>query len=247
MKLFVALVVLVQVVFAAKLPGQLKFLQCKRDTPDLGKCILDSLEKGRPLLIQGIKELGIPPIDPFVLPYMSVNRTISELVSINSVLRNVKTLGLGNFIIDSLIVNPEKLSAEVRYTLPWAYLEMEYDVGGQLLRIPLKSNGFFKGNFTDTQMAVKMTMKTYEKDGDTYLRVDKMTVKGQVGDGWVKMTAKNPELQFGADLISNFFNENPRVVFDAVNPIFVEFSADLFKAVGNQILAKLPAKEIFID
>ncbi|KAL3282191.1 hypothetical protein HHI36_005385 [Cryptolaemus montrouzieri] len=202
------------------------------------------MEKARPYLIEGIKELGIPPIDPFKLPYLSVNRSIEEF-SINSVLKNIKATGLGNYIIDKVEFDPAHLSSVVRYTLPWVYMEMEYDVLGQLLRIPLQSKGFFKGNFTNTQMVVKCTKKTYERDGETYLRIDKMSVKGQVGDGWVKMTSKNPEMQFAADLISNFFNENPRAVFDAVNPIFVEFTADLFKAMANQILANIPVKELF--
>lgn len=56
----------------------------------------------------------------------------------------------------------------------------------------------------DTQMVVKATIDTYEKDGDTFFRIHKMTVKGQVGDGWVKMTAKNPELQFGGKIRFRF-------------------------------------------
>ncbi|XP_044752569.1 uncharacterized protein LOC123312284 [Coccinella septempunctata] len=245
MKIFVVVALLAHVAVSAKLPFRLEDFSCNREDPNLSSCVVNSIEKARPYVIEGIKELNIPPIDPFILPYASVNRTISELVSINSVLRNAKTLGLGNYVVDNVSVDLPNHAIEFRYTLPWAYLEMEYDVSGQLLQIPLQSKGFFKGNFTDTQMVVKATIESYQREGETYYRIHKMTVKGQVGDGWVKMTAKNPDLQFGADLIANAFNADPRAILDAVNPIFVEFAADLFKAVGNQVLARVPATKIF--
>lgn len=48
---------------------------------------------------------------------------------------------------------------------------------------------------------------------------------------------------FAADLIAEFYNENPRRVMDAVNPIFIETSNDLFQAVIDQVLGNLPASE----
>lgn len=37
---------------------------------------------------------------------------------------------------------------ELRVTVPWFYLEMDYDVSGQLLIVPLQSKGHFIGNFS---------------------------------------------------------------------------------------------------
>lgn len=46
-----------------------------------------------------------------------------------------------------------------------------------------------------------------------------------------------------ADLISDFFNENPRRFMDVINPIFVESATDLFRVVIDQALAAVPASE----
>jgi hypothetical protein len=46
-----------------------------------------------------------------------------------------------------------------------------------------------------------------------------------------------------ADLIANFYNENPRAVMDAINPIFVETATELYRVVLDQVLAAIPAKE----
>lgn len=95
----------------------------------------------------------------------------------------------------------------------------------------------------DTQMVAKGNLKVVDKNGVNYFQVDKTSVKAVVGDGHIDLTADNPELQFGADLITNFYNENPRRVMDAVNPIFVETAAELYRVIADQILAHVPAQE----
>ena len=44
--------------------------------------------------------------------------------------------------------NPHNYTAEMRLTFPWTHLEMDYDVNGQLLIVPLRSKGYFNGNFS---------------------------------------------------------------------------------------------------
>ncbi|KAL1490581.1 hypothetical protein ABEB36_013251 [Hypothenemus hampei] len=230
----------------SKIPDYIKPLLCKASDPEYEKCLLNSFEQSRPLILNGIPELSLPPTDPFVLPLMTVNRTLSNTVSISAVLKNIRNEGARNVVIDGIKADPIKHVGEIRLTLPWSYLEMEYDVSGHILTLPLESKGFFKGNFTNIQFYVKGSLETYKKkDQQEYFKVKKMTSKIVIGDGWIKLTAKNPQLQFGADMISNFFNQNPRVVLDTVNPIFVESANQLFKVVANQILANLSVSEWF--
>ncbi|CAH0558259.1 unnamed protein product [Brassicogethes aeneus] len=241
--LIVFVCALVVAVESRGLPKYLRKFACARYDPEYEKCIFRSFENSRPYFVKGIPELGFPPLDPFELPVMSVDRTISDLVNIKAVLRNVKMTGARNTVIDYLKADAVNGTGEIRLTIPYCELEMEYDVSGQLLSIPLESKGFFQGNFTDTQLYVKGGVKRYLKDDVEYFRVGKLDSKITVGDGHISLLAKNPELQFGANLISDFYNENPRRVMDAVNPIFVESSNELFRVVMDQILATIPAKE----
>ncbi|XP_030766708.1 uncharacterized protein LOC115890577 [Sitophilus oryzae] len=235
---------LLYVVFVSgKVPDYIQPLICKASDPHYEKCVYNSFQKSRPYLMKGIPELSFPPMDPFKLPLMVVNRTLNEFVSISAICRNIVVEGGRNTVIDDLKADPINHAGEIRLTLPWSYLEMEYDVSGRLLSIPLQSRGFFKGNFTNTQMYIKGSLETYEKKGEQYFKVKKVNAKVVVGDGWIKLNAKNPDLQLGADIITNFFNENPRRVMDAIHPIFIETTNELFRVVADQILANLKVSE----
>lgn len=76
--------------------------RCKRTDPEFSKCVLDGFEKSHALFDEGIPELNLPPFDPFELPLLTVNRTVNELVSINAVCKNIKTIGGSNRIIEDL-------------------------------------------------------------------------------------------------------------------------------------------------
>ncbi|KAJ8920773.1 hypothetical protein NQ315_004914, partial [Exocentrus adspersus] len=217
--------------------------RCYKSDPEFSKCVLNGFENSRDYVNKGIPELSLPALDPFELPLMTVNRTVNELVSINAVCRNIRVIGGSSAIIDDLKADPIKHTGEIRVTVPWLNLVMDYDVLGQLLVIPLKSSGHFEGNFTNTQMHVKGSLKKYKRDGEEYFKVNKVDSKITVGDGRIQLTAEDPDRQLEADLITFFFNENPRRVMDAVNPIFIDSTNDLIRAVSDQILSTLPASE----
>lgn len=41
------------------------------------------------------------------------------------------------------------MTGEIRVTIPWSYLTMEYDASGHVLVLPIQSKGFFRGNFSE--------------------------------------------------------------------------------------------------
>lgn len=60
------------------------------------------LEEARPYFVKGIKELNLPPIDPFELPVLAVDRNVNDLVAIKAVAKNIKVLGMSNISIDGV-------------------------------------------------------------------------------------------------------------------------------------------------
>lgn len=51
-------------------------------------------------------------------------------------------------------------------------------------------------------------------------------------------------MYFPADLINNFYNENPRLVMDAINQIYVEYTQKFFRSEFNKALSGIPAREL---
>lgn len=226
-----------------RMPEYLQAFSCRKSDPAYEKCVLEGFSNAREFFVKGIPELGISPLDPLKITSFSVNRTLNQLVSLNAVCTNVEITGLRNTVIRSLKADPINHYGEIRLVVPWAYMEMDYDIKGQLLVIPLENKGHFQGNFTDTQMVLKGSLKTYMQDGVEYFKVGKLTQKITIGSGEVKLTSKDKDFQYAADLITDFFNENPRRVLDAVNPIFIDFSDSFMRKEFDKVLAKLPASE----
>ncbi|KAF5285656.1 hypothetical protein FQR65_LT13086 [Abscondita terminalis] len=211
---------------------------CRKSESDYTACALKGINKLAPYLLKGIPKYNIPKLDPLEIPLMTVNRTLNEFLSIEAVMKNIKVYGFAGIFLNDFKADPKSLSGEIKFTIPSSFLSMDYSVAGQLLAIPLKSQGFFKGNFTDGVAHIKGSVKKVIKDGVEYFALDKFKVKSRIGDGYVKLISKNPNDQFAADLISNFYNENPRRTMDALNPLYVETAASFFRQFIEYELVK---------
>lgn len=78
-------------------------LVCKATDPDYEKCFLTGFAKMQPVLLKGIPEVNLPPMDPFVLPIMVINRTSSnDVVKINATVRNIRVEGARNLQVNAL-------------------------------------------------------------------------------------------------------------------------------------------------
>ena len=51
----------------------------------------------------------------------------------------------------------------------------------------------------DIVFQIKANMKLQDKDNEKYFVIDKLLVKSRIGDGHIRMTAKNPQLQFAGE------------------------------------------------
>jgi len=229
---------------AGVLPERLAQNACHRSDKNFQQCVLEQLENQREYFINGVPEVGYPGLDPLIINKTTVDRTLNELISIKAIITNARLTGLRDTIIEYVKADPNKLTGEISLRIPHAEVVMEHDVSGQLLIIPLRSRGYFKGNFTDITLNMKAKFRRYVKDGEEYFRVDKFDVKSTVGNGLIKIISKNPQLQFSADLIANFYNENPRLVMDAINPIYTDYSSKVIAQEIDNLLARIPAKEL---
>lgn len=71
---------------------------CKKNDPNLSKCITDSVNHLRPYLNTGLPEYNIPALEPFLLKELIT--TTEENVKLK--LRNIKVYGASNFTITKL-------------------------------------------------------------------------------------------------------------------------------------------------
>ncbi|KAI8430231.1 hypothetical protein MSG28_000574 [Choristoneura fumiferana] len=194
----------------------------------------------------GIPEVSIPPLEPFVVPTLKLDRTAPNL-RLKAVVKNMRALGGGDFRIEKLKLNlNNKYAAEVKLLLPRLAVTADYDVrGSRLLVLDIDGKGKLRGNFTGISVIAKGAAKLIEKDGVQYLQADKVVTRVKIGHGQVAFD--DTERPLAASSAANFFNASPNVVLDILNPLIDESSAAILKAFLNKVLAKIPLKEVLLE
>ncbi|XP_052753674.1 uncharacterized protein LOC113517177 [Galleria mellonella] len=244
MKVLIVLIACVANIYGKVAPDY--FPACKRSDPQINKCILDGIEAMRPYLEKGIPEVNIPPIEPFTVPTLKLDRNVPNL-RLKATIKQAKAFGASNFKIEKLKLNlNNKYAAEVKVTLPKLMVIADYDVqGSRLLTLDINGKGRLKGNFTGITVVAKGVAKAIEKEGVEYLQAEKVITKVRINNAQVAVDDADRPL-VGAST-ATFFNASPRIVLDVIGPLIDETSAAIAKKYINKILGSIPIKEVLID
>jgi hypothetical protein len=185
----------------------MSFNLCKKNDPNLDKCLKTSLQAVIPELGEGVPRLRIPAIEPFELPSLEIDhgKGSSKSVSIDLKLKDVKINGLTSMIIDSLKIDVDnyKLNGKIGFSKP---LEItgQYTVNGKVLILPITGNGactlvlseyikflrFVRSHFSSLLLTVSMfcvddpvlevkevTGTPFQKNGKTFVQIKKMDLR----------------------------------------------------------------------
>ncbi|GFG36375.1 hypothetical protein Cfor_06094 [Coptotermes formosanus] len=191
----------------------------------------------------GIPKINVPPIEPFVLPALEINRDL-DAIKIRAFIQNAVAYGGSGFVINSLKTDIDKLALELSINLPRIDVTAEYDVDGRVLVAPIKSSGVFKGNFTDVHVEAKGDGKVITKEGVEYLQVNKIQTKIQVGDSGVKISDKDDKRGLLNESTVQFYNQNKKQILNIILPIVQETAEELITQIGNRILGTFPLSEL---
>ncbi|XP_064292017.1 uncharacterized protein LOC128669715 [Plodia interpunctella] len=222
------------------------FPKCKRNDPQIEKCILDGVEAIRPHLKKGIPEVNIPAVDPFIVPTLKLDRTAPNL-RLKATIRQAKAYGGSAFKIEKLRINlNNKYAAELKVTIPKLMVVADYDVhGSRLLTLDINGKGRVRGNFTGIAVVAKGMAKLVPKDNVEYLQADKVVAKVRINHAQVAV--EDSERPVAATSAAAFFNASPGVVLDILSPLIEETSAAVAKAFINKILGSIPIKDVLLD
>ncbi|KAF8768016.1 hypothetical protein HNY73_020880 [Argiope bruennichi] len=114
--------------------------------------IKEILENFREQMPEGIKEIGIPPVDPLVIPDVNedINDNIAKMVLR---MRNLTVTGISKFHIEELKADLEKGFANFSISLPELTAKGECFMNGKILGIfPINSDGPFFIHVTEVNM-----------------------------------------------------------------------------------------------
>lgn len=220
-----------------------KFLKiCHRSDPKLVDCMIDSIQSLRPSLITGIPDLGIPSIDPMDVGNLLVSEsTQSNGLRISA--KNIRAFGASTFKIKKLEVIEYGSTYNVEVFFPKLEVEGTYDVNGQILLLPIKGTGPFKGNFTECTGNVRMQFS--RKDNSELVQIKKYVVKIKVGKGSIKLyNLFNGDKTLG-DALNNMINQNFDVVSKDIIPLVEKALQRLLKRISTKITENFTYNQVF--
>ncbi|XP_058058232.1 circadian clock-controlled protein daywake-like [Anopheles bellator] len=226
----------------AALPSTIK--ACKRNDPDISRCITESVNDLRPRLATGkiSDDFRIPPMEPLALAAVNMDRGAEFKATFSDLLVS----GPSKFKIENLKVNLEKLVFDFNIFLPKLSFKGKYDLKIKLLLLNIAGVGDLAGVIENNQARVKLNFEKYSKgDGKEYLRVKKMVVRIQIEKGRFDMK----DLFRGDPVLSQagnqFINENSRLFLDELTPGLERSLSETFKGTANEIMQQATLDELF--
>ncbi|XP_015174296.1 PREDICTED: circadian clock-controlled protein-like [Polistes dominula] len=230
-------------VVQAELPAGVTGCPTTTDLQIFNKCVLKQVEAIVPYLAKGIPSLKLPPLDPLLLPSLTVDRNL-EALKIKANMSQIHVYGATNFLLEELKANPNDLTVTLKVQLPHIHVRGDYDVQGRLFLLPLKGTGNFKGNFTNTEAIVNAKGKEVtDKNGVQRLEIDRLSTKIRVDHGNIKLKTP-PSHTVAANAAATFFNSNPRLVLDIASPIIEDTAATISNALATRALSVLTKAEL---
>uniref|UniRef100_A0A8D8ZW31 Circadian clock-controlled protein n=1 Tax=Cacopsylla melanoneura TaxID=428564 RepID=A0A8D8ZW31_9HEMI len=236
--IFAALSVFLFVTFVdskTKLPDYIT--KCPSKDPNLEKCVLNLIEKIRPHLKDGIPELGVPVMEPLVIPEVHFSR--GNLFKANG--KNVNVYGGTNFKVRDLKIDMQKNVFLLNIFLPKITFDADYDVNAQII-VPIKGRGPMNGDASKINGDALLKGKRYKKEGETYLKFVDLTLDIDIGDYNMKLRNLFNGNKALNDNVNFVINDNKdelkrslkplvqevisKLILDLVNSIFNNFSLD---------------------
>ncbi|XP_017755794.1 PREDICTED: circadian clock-controlled protein [Eufriesea mexicana] len=224
--------------FARQLP---EFIHtCKRDTPDLGNCMKNSVEDLQPYLKKGIPEYKIPSLEPLVLDELAASAGDIKLV-----LKNVTIHNASNFKIINLKANLSTLKFALNLELPSLQLTSHYDVDGKVL-LRIQGNGPMECTLNDCKGIVKFQFeKSQGDDGQTYLKLVELKTTVSVGSGKLNLHNLFNGDQVLGEAVNSAINANFVAFENEIKPGIEKGISKKFTNIANSILTQFTYDDLF--
>ncbi|XP_073983828.1 protein takeout-like [Rhodnius prolixus] len=222
------------------------FKLCKRNDPELGNCIKDSLNQMKPLLRKGIPQLKIPSLDPMVIPRVNVKQG-SGPVSMDSTFTNLKINGITDFTIKNIRPDLDNNQIDFEATLPYMYNVGDYKIEGKILVLPISGNGDSWSNYTDVNIKATLKGEPEAKGGKTFFKIKEFKFDLNVGRAIIHLNNLfNGNKELG-DAMNNFMIENWEVVYKELKPVVNEAVSAILLDVAQKVFNRFPMDELFLQ
>ncbi|XP_044752566.1 circadian clock-controlled protein daywake-like [Coccinella septempunctata] len=217
-------------------------IPCYKSDPELNKCVTNTFNHLRPYLINGIKDINVPSIDPFKIERIVIENGQGPF-RIRASFFNVTAGGASNYSIQSVNADVDRYTIELGVKLPRIEIRGKYDVNGNVLLFPVRSKGDFWAIFLDIDAAAKIYGKEIKnKEGVRFMKIDKMFVDFRFSKSRFRIKDIINHGNVIGEAMNQFLNNNSEEIIKEMKPAATTAIAKHFKTFLNAAFLRLPLK-----
>ncbi|XP_047521226.1 uncharacterized protein LOC125060387 [Pieris napi] len=214
-------------------------LPCSRSDPELDNCIKRSFNHLRPYLARGLTDLDVPPVEPLLIDRLVMENSAGP-VRVTATFSNITVIGPSNYTVTKIRSDLKKLRIDLGLVLPRIEVTGRYEVTGQVLLFPVRSQGDFWASFTDVAAIVKIFGKEFLRQDTKYMTADRMLVDFKLRGSRFKV---RDTVNYGSvigEAMNQFLNNNAAEIIDEMRPAASAAIGKHFKVFLNAAFEKIP-------
>ncbi|KAF2900436.1 hypothetical protein ILUMI_05753 [Ignelater luminosus] len=226
--------------FSENLPAYLP--RCYLDDPKLNECVLKAFNEIRPHVSNGIAEIGLPPLNPFIISKLSVEQDTS-LAKYTVTGVNYTTRGLDNYDIKEFQYDCRTMTFRFRIEFDSILMTSLYEVHGHLAHIPVEGKGLGSHAYSPVNAVFEINGGMRKLRGINYYDTKYVNVTLDMGEGSYHLDGlfDNKQLE---RMTNEMLNINSDMVVKALTPA-LEKIAKIAVMRFMKTLFKIPYHKLF--
>ncbi|XP_059049935.1 circadian clock-controlled protein daywake-like isoform X1 [Achroia grisella] len=204
------------------------------------ECLVKSTQYAIPEFVNGIPNLNVPVLDPFVIDKLAI-----PLNGLKVTFYKGKVSGFRKCIVDNVISELEKRHFVLQFHCNLT-IKGQYDAVGRILLFPINGEGDAKVKLTNLRMTVDINTKyTKDKEGRNHFALKNYKYTFDYGD---RVTFDLQNLFKGSkelsDTVLQFLNENWKLVAEEFGKPIVDYAVDLAIRTIEKFFIAVPYEEL---
>ncbi|KRT86740.1 hemolymph juvenile hormone-binding protein [Oryctes borbonicus] len=197
-------------IYGKELPSFVK--KCKRNDPGLNDCMKNALIEFKKYLPDGVEEMKLPPLNPYLLPKANI-----ETPWMNTTLTNLKLYNSYGYTLDYFDIDLDKGVIKLNTTVDHMEMNSRYEIDGKILQFVLHGEGEMEGKVNNTKVGIILNGTKINRKGKEYLILENIDYK---------LLEPPKAYMYFHDL----FRNNPEIT-ERVNMVIQENQEELFKDI----------------
>ncbi|XP_037036850.1 uncharacterized protein LOC119074672 [Bradysia coprophila] len=219
--------------------------QCRQSDPRLIECLKNSLHHLKPYLAQGIPEIEMPSVEPFLMDSLSLQLTGGPQ-GYRVTLKNMEIFGASNYTVNSVKLSRNGAPFEASITIPRLSIRAKYTSSGVLIIIPASGQGDFDATLDGVAVDLKGTVSNEIKSTGTYMHVESLVLNLNVKKVRMNIAKVFKNNRILTEATNLFLRENGLEVLKAMQPQLQKKLSAKFSGIANQLLLHVPVEQFLL-